>query len=463
MSKLNRRTFLKHLGAGTAVFGMGISAGTALAKAGELKNIKKPEVKGKYQNFQPGKYLEWEKDLIEEKFAIAAGKKPEGGGFHGGGWFPGGGAVTEQDILSFNSKWDPWNPLFNDKAYAQKAGYQNVPARPGFKSPMGGANALKMDYEVGDIFYFGHGPDLREYETPIFAGDTFTSENDWISLEETTVAGSDLRSFKVGESDKLFNQRGELAVKSTTYYRNAYRKIIDGSPAPSISDQFAGTTKDLPPGHYTTDEEYEYIRELWKNEYIRGSQTLYWEDVRIGDEPTWTCSGPVTYMDMIGWHGAPNNIRDQIMNGDTRNMFKDRFGQYLMGFAGMFGGRNIIGERSVFYNHTGGMLISRMVTNYIGDAGFVTKLGWEFEQGHACMRYPREGGELLDKVPYMKGKRCTVHGSEGDTVIAKGYVTDKYINEKGAHIIDLVCWGETLTDDIITVSPVSVRLPSKKG
>ncbi len=467
MSGLDRRTFMKLLGSGTAALGMGIS-GSAWGQGESVKaktgNVMRT-TKAKCQTFKPGQYFDWEKKIIEEKFAIAKKGPQEEGTGPGGGGFPGGGGgtVTEQDILSFNSKWDPYNPLFNNKEYAQKAGYPNIPAWPNFRSPSGGANSLKMDYEVGDIFMFAHGPDLREFYTPIYAGDYFTSEHEAISFEETTVSGSDLRTYKISETDRMYNQKGELVVRKKTYYRNGYKKIIDGSPAPTITEQFAYSTHDLPPGHYTTDEEYEYIKQLWENEYIRGSQKLYWEDVNIGDEPAWTCSGPVTYMDMIGWHGAPNNIRNQIMKGDTRTMFRDRFGQYLMGFAGMFGGRNIVGSRAVFYNHTGAMLITRMLTNYIGDAGFVTKIGWEFFQGQKEMRYPREGGEWLDKVPYMKGKECTVHGSESDTVIAKGYVTDKYKNEKGEGIIELVCWGETLTDDIITVTPAAARLPLKKG
>jgi hypothetical protein len=80
------------------------------------------------------------------------------------------------------------------------------------------------------------------------------------------------------------------------------------------------------------------------------------------------------------------------------------------------------------------------------------------------MQLERPGGEYMDKVPYMKGKGCTEHGGEGDTVIGKGYVTDKYINDRGEGIIDLVCWGETLDEGkIVEVCPASARLPLKTG
>lgn len=52
----------------------------------------------------------------------------------------------------------------------------------------------------------------------------------------------------------------------------------------------------------------------------------------------------------------------------------------------------------------------------------------------------------------------------GDTVIGKGYVTDKYINDKGEDIIDLVCWAETPDKGkIIEVCPAAAKPPLKKG
>jgi hypothetical protein len=129
-----------------------------------------------------------------------------------------------------------------------------------------------------------------------------------------------------------------------------------------------------------------------------------------------------------------------------------------------YGGRNIIGHRSVMFNNTAAAHIVRLVTNYIGDAGLVTRVHWKFKQFFKEMQVEEyQGGDLFDRVPYMKGKTCTVHPSEGDTIIAKGYVTDKYINDRGEHTIDIVCWGETLDYRIIEVLLCSAWLPSKKG
>ena len=46
------------------------------------------------------------------------------------------------------------------------------------------------------------------------------------------------------------------------------------------------------PVHQYTDADYEKMMDIWKNEYVRGKDTLYWEDVNIGDEPAPICEGP---------------------------------------------------------------------------------------------------------------------------------------------------------------------------
>jgi hypothetical protein len=70
----------------------------------------------------------------------------------------------------------------------------------------------------------------------------------------------------------------------------------------------------------------------------------------------------------------------------------------------------------------------------------------------------------MELVPHMKGKECTLHGGEGDTLITRGYVTKKYKNEKGEGIIDIACWAETLDPGrIVGIVGASAKLPLKKG
>ena len=74
------------------------------------------------------------------------------------------------------------------------------------------------------------------------------------------------------------------------------------------------------------------------------------------------------------------------------------------------------------------------------------------------------GLDEMELVPHMKGKECTVHGGEGDTLITRGYVTKKYKNEKGEGIIDIACWAETLDPGrIVGIVGASAKLPLRKG
>jgi len=455
MPEYNRRAFLKVMGQGSAALGVGLSTSAAWAQTGGGKKF----VSRKYQTFQPGEYFDWEKEMIEQRLAQAENpQRQEGGGPPGGG-----GPVTEAAILEYNGKWDPYNPLFNDPEYARKAGFPGVPAFPNFQTPRGNAPAaIPMDF--GDKWYYANdGSDVRVW-SHIFAGDSFTSEPEASEFTELTTAGSDLRHFLLGASAKMYNAKGEQVGWSYGNTREAYKKIIDGSPRPSYTENMMEWNEYFPAAHYTTDEEYAYIQELWDKEYVRGSQKLYWEDVSIGDEPTWTCDGPISYMDLNTLHGGGGRTSLRGSKADLNTTFRDRYGIYMNIAAIHHGSRNIPNGRAVFYNHTAALLMTRMVTNYIGDAGLVTRLCWKFKQLFNEMQVERfQGRDILDRVPYMKGKTCTVHPSEGDTVIAKGYVTDKYINDRGEHTIDISAWAETLDERIIEVVAYSAKLPSKKG
>jgi len=461
MSKFSRRQFLTITGNSTAALSLGLAlpARTLLAAAG-------PGAGGKYQIFERGKWLPWEKEIIEKRFAEVAGgpvaANDDSSGMMAGFANAGRDVAEKHDILAYNNKWAANNPLFTDEQYAQKAGLPGVPAFPNFKTPRGqGGNRLPKDIST-PWYYANDGSDV-EFFAPIYPGDTFTSKTDKIFFEELTVDGSDLRHFYMGNTASLYNQRNELVARKSGGVRNAYRHIIDGSPEPSFSSVMEEWIPHLPEAHYTTDEEWEYIVELWEKEQVRGSDKLYWEDVNVGDEPTWVCSGPVSYMDIGNWHGV--NTGSKLGMLKNKNVeYRDRFGNYLFNTAMHYGGRNVPGARMVFYNNTAGNFMTRMLTNYIGDSGFVTRTHWHIRQLFPEMQDERfQGGVYLDRVPYMKGKTCTVHGSEGDTIIAKGFVTDKYRNDRGEPIIDVTCWAETLDNRIISVMGASAKLASRSG
>jgi hypothetical protein len=66
----------------------------------------------------------------------------------------------------------------------------------------------------------------------------------------------------------------------------------------------------------------------------------------------------------------------------------------------------------------------------------------------------------LEKVPYMRGCCPAWHPMEGDLVICKAYVTDKY-RQGEEYFVDLTWWCETLDRYLVEEGYATVKLPKK--
>lgn len=410
---------------------------------------------GKYKIFEAGVYSDREKQILQEVADRVASvqcnvKQPPF-------------SIGEYEIADTNRRWEDENPLYNDRDYATKAGYSSIPAYPSTVAPMMFGAGHKIPQDIADRFYYTmtYG-DIRFYKS-VTAGDGYyVMKLDDGEFNDITKTGDDIRIFEHNSLVGLFDENDELVLTMCDAFRDGYRYIIDGSQPPSFSDGIAEWIEYFPEGHYTTDEDWEYIFSLWDKEVIRGSEPLYWEDVKVGDEPAWHCSGPITCMDMVRYYPNTPNIKRMVRDKRMRDtMFRDKRGNYYFDTGIHYSNRNIDGAPMVFFNDTAAMHCARLVTNYIGDQGFMTRFYWIFKPFFKEMQVQRDGAEFLDKVPYMKGRGCEKHGSDGDTAICKGYVTDKYVDEKGDHIIDLTVWAENLDGQIIQVCGFSAKLPSK--
>jgi hypothetical protein len=129
------------------------------------------------------------------------------------------------------------------------------------------------------------------------------------------------------------------------------------------------------------------------------------------------------------------------------------------------GGEKHPNQRSVFMNTKGRQYGVRMVTNWMGDDGFLHKFAWRVINDTDHNKFPEswERPSYLLKVPYLKeqGKFVSTHGYEGDVGITKGYVCDKYERD-GKHYVEMVVWSETIEGHIWSECYAVVELPSKK-
>jgi acyl dehydratase len=447
----------------------------------------------------------------------------------------------------------PLNPLYTDPAYAKKTKYKgliaaSITVQPGFGFayiPKGTDIWISSDDPAA-----GRGLDHElTFYKPIHEGDTLNGVVTSQTITDITdPEGSKVRKFRCVGTGEVYNQNGELVI-SAFYSGIETFKIFNDRSMAEYYDGPLTIAVNKPDGywdrirgrHYYTDADWEYIKELWGKEEIRGSETRYWEDVKIGDEPTWTVDGPLEDAGRTTEHYA---VRDILMSGNTNDikekLSRDDNGTYRLkdknlidsggsppgvqmpdgemgmppdgqaggappgreggapggqipggqsqGQGGMPGGQaggapgGQMGMppggqsspsddpkvRSSFQNTIGAQYATRIVTNWMGDDGWMHKFAWRlaFSLDVGRNQFPEDFDRpsYLYKVPYLKeqGKFMLTHGFEGDLAITKAYVCDKYI-KNGKHYVDLVVWQETIDGEVWSECYAVVELPSREG
>lgn len=428
-------------------------------------------MEGKFQRFSPGEYLEWEKKEVELRLKIYRGEIQPPSPGNGDGdvdfsWFPTPHAYAEEEILAYNRLWNPRDPLYCDPAYAKAHGHPGVPAYPGFNAMAPIMCIPPFPKDIASWFFYTNDGTEIAYAKNIYAGDFLEDRNEKKLFADITKPGADLRTWTIGGEKDCIDQNGDQVYHISGNVRECYRMIADGSPAPTFSENMAYWTTYFPPGHVTTDKDYDRMKAIWDREAINGDDTPYWEDIPIGFELPQTCTdGPITYIHMMYYHNIGNMSiprRESLMDPALRTVtFRDRFGSFMDETALHYGGRNIVGSRAVWYNDTGARLIARTLTNFVGTKGRVSKFSWRFFPFFEELRQGPLCADMFNKVPGMEGRDCDRHGSEGDTCIGRAVVTDKYVNDAGEHCLEVMLWGEDLEGNIVQGCPSEIVLPSK--
>lgn len=370
--------------------------------------------------------------------------------------------------------WDQWNPLFNDDKYGKTTRYRGVIAIPCYAEPIGfGMLGKEMGIPTHpDYAYIGDGYDHEfRYYKPIYGDEELAVSVIGASYMDITPSeGSEIRGIILIIETEMKNSAGEVVGAGTLRwpeFRCQYNNVDDIPQNEDMLDRFAGEYQH--PAYRYTQEDWKTIQSIWEKEKIRGKEVLYWEDVEVGDEPAWTTEGPVTTMDMIRLHGGSivggKHVKDYVCNNKGR--FAEIEGVYYEDNFPHFMDHH--GLRPKFVNVTGRNFIIRMVTNWCGDDGFVSKVAWrlindlppEKQKNHFPEEHKRPS--YLLKVPYLKsaGRYMNTHGAVMDCAIAKGYVVEKYFNESG-HFVELACWAEDLKGNIFAEASIEVKLLSKE-
>ena len=417
--------------------------------------------------------------------------------------------IGSQELSSTAGKINPYNPLYNDIDYAKKTKYGRILSAPMAVDVSAGFPYMPKETDAWVWVSDDYVPNVKggldhemTFYQPVGAGDTVRTVVTRQAFEDITdPAGSEFRTLRlIGEGD-LYNQNDEKVAHMRHTCCERYHVFSD----PKYAADFKGTTphhstvrryrdwSKARPWHIYTDEEWETIKQIWENEYIRGADTLYWEDVNIGDEPTPTADGPFPNDQKMPQMDLRISVRDALTK-DPSELFKGPPGMPPM--PGM-GGKVALGkdehgiitvkaemtgpggpggpagpvtkdpnERASFQNTDGRDYCVRLVTNWMGDEGWLYQFGWRLTSDIDHNKFPEDFDRpsYLLKVPYLKeqGKYMTTHGFAGDVSINRAYVCDKYIRD-GKHYVDLVVWGETIDGEIYTECYAVVELPSRES
>ena len=471
--------------------------------------------KEKMQKFYPGVYTP------EEQAAIDRFRRGETGAMFGSK----GPSVpsTDQWVMQLYARcWDRWNPLFNDPDYAKQTVWGNLPAMPGYIS-METRNKIppELGYETrpDGTTFVGDGYDhTDEYYAPVFPGDQLTARDvAWDVIDVTPKEGSIKRRMIFINTCEVTNQDGVVVARCIRRWPESLMRGLDDETNAMLAAQVPGAEpakkpegKEGGPGgaggpggpggaggpggpggaggpglpgagavggggrhasHIYTREDYDKMVEVWKGEKIRGAEPLYWEDVNIGDEPAPVCSPPQVGFEIVRTIAAwqimkDNNGLKEVLTGVGGDPHFYQFDP-TTGLYRNESGHLGLGSVAYLYNFHAKCLNARIFTNWCGDQGFVTKLGWRFvndapkdqQYNHFPADFYRPT-ELL-KVPYMKDRYANSHGYGDDAFITRAYVVDKYIGEDGGHYVDLIAWCEDFDGNIGQEIPATVKLPSR--
>ena len=510
MSKLSRRTFLKLMGHGSACLSIGgIAALSRIARTAAAQTQKASASEWEYyypdkhdpeawEVFYPGKYnaedakflKEFNADLdqINNNKGNINIKDLVSGKLEGKPWVGRVTEVTRDNMTTIANTYAGNNPLFTNRQYAKKTKYGEMAfpmvVTPSFFPSIHAAGSGGLgDYMVGDPHN-----NVIKFCKPVYEGDKlFTVYDEKHCIDITPGTGSQYRTFALTGSGRIFNQKGELVAEGANTMKEAFRRHKDPAKRnkdgkPQLEDHGWWERK----AHIYTDEDWEKIIGIWKNEKIQGSKALYWDDVEIGDEPGPYSTAPIIPAEETAiMMNAPQlaiDIKKNILDPKAfAKMVKNKEGIYVMpenrekkpASGPQFGMEAPSGDRAVCQNAVAAKFAAGMLLNWIGDQGWLQKFGWVIipksrydltvipETPKECYpalfdnKYP-----YLDKVPYYKGCCAFWHTMEGDIFNILTYVTDKY-KKDGEYFVDLIWWVQTIDKYLVEEGFATVKLPKK--
>lgn len=200
------------------------------------------------------------------------------------------------------------NPLYRDADYAAKSRWGGTIAPPGFESTMGLDRSRQMDpafaketsKALRGVHLFHSGSELF-FHRPVQEGAKLYKSG-WVAGVETKRSSFGGASAIVTNALSMWDAQDTVVATGTSWFvHTERRKVKDGEERKQKEE----------PAFYTDDQLAE-IEAAYEAEYQRGADTLYIEDVKVGEALPVMVKGPITITDLInshmggGWYGYGN-------------------------------------------------------------------------------------------------------------------------------------------------------------
>jgi len=348
--------------------------------------------------------------------------------------------ATHDSIRHFAEGYGDANPLYTTRDYGRNTRWGSQIAPPGMESTMGYDRSPipppDLDREtrgaLRGVQLFHSGNDARFYR-PIVPGDVLDRSGVVHDVEEkvSEFAG---RSVIVTNDRTWWDQDERVVAVELHWFVHAERRPA-GERTKYASDE---------PASYT-DEQLAEIERLYDEEYVRGADTLWWEDVEVGQALPMMVKGPLTVTDLIsfhiggGWFGYGNPAlrlayenRKKLRGFYTRNEFNAW--DVIQRIHWEPETARQIGVVSAY--DIGPMRWSWLVhycTNFVGDDGWLFRLRGEFR-----------------RFNYM-----------GDTTWLRGVVTAKRDDPEVGPCIEVDITGTNQRGKVNTVGTAVMLLASR--
>ena len=340
--------------------------------------------------------------------------------------------ATRDAIRTFVNGIGDTNPLYRSVDYSRNTRYGGIIASPTFLLAISQGTRRLAEERMPGLTGLIPGVGFEWFKS--------IHEDDRITAEETYMDPRDL-----GVKDGA----RRLMERYKRIYGNQKEEIV-GIAESGVFYTETGpyleklkTTQTGPTQRYRySKEELEAIDRAYEEEEIRGGNPRYWDEIIVGEKLKPIVRGPLTHADVVAffvgtaWFSEAHGIARKFLKKYPAWAYEDPDTNVMEWLAGFHMLDKITQSRgmpmAVGLGDQTFCWLGTLLTNWIGDDGFLKKLSVRFE------------------APNW----------HGDTTWCKGEVTKKYV-ENGQGLIDIRIWGENQKGVVHTTGNATVILPAR--